>query len=69
MRVGVNGELISAGNSAMRGASLAGVLNAGDGRAREAVLDNVGVACDEEMIAGTEVDLINRARFALRSAT
>lgn len=32
-------------------------LLGGEGRASEAVEDSVGVACDEDMDAGTEVDL------------
>ena len=42
---------------------------AGDGRARDAVDESIGVAVDDETTAGTEVDLIILARFAVRSAT
>ena len=42
---------------------------AGEGRAREAVDESIGVAVDEDITAGTDVDLIIFARRAVRSAT
>ena len=39
------------------------------GRANDAVDDKTGVACDEEITAGTEADLIIFARRLVRSAT
>ena len=42
---------------------------AGDGRARDAVDESIGVAVDDETTAGTDVDLISFARRAVRSAT
>lgn len=43
-------------------------IKGGDGRARDAVEDNIGVASDEDSIAGTEVDLIIFALFSERLA-
>ena len=41
----------------------------GVGRARDADEESVGVAVEEETTAGTDGDLIIRARLAVRSAT
>ena len=43
-------------------------IRGGDGRAREAVEDNIGVARDEESTAGTEVALIIFALLSVRFA-
>ena len=42
---------------------------AGDGRASDAVDESIGVAVDDDTTAGTDGDLIIRARLAVRSAT
>lgn len=48
---------------------LARSARAGEGRARDAVEESIGVAVDDEITAGTEVDFIIFARRAVRSAT
>jgi len=50
------------------GVDLCGDVNGGDGRARDAVDERVGVACDDERIAGTEGDfIIGLVRFPANS--
>lgn len=49
---------ISACKASEKGLRRAGVEDAGEGRASEAVLERVGTAYEEDIIAGTERDLI-----------